>query len=237
MGWCSIYGKQSIDGKQRLFPGDSKTAISCHRDEESANQTEGIPIPVLTNAVVPVGGPNQAYHFNIAGSDGFDQGVDSRIVLAYGSYMSAINSGQGINAERVASVGAVNPYSCHTSVTSVNTEYDIKFHTTSPVYAGQGLHAILDIFGHGNKGVPGIDKFTGIKDDNWDGLAALLGISSHKLNSHDKFDEVDYDWANCTLTKVKYAGRDKNNNPKAARMISAALSSKAYLSSFYYEIS
>jgi len=104
----------------------------------------------------------------------------------------------------------------------------------SEVYTeiGQGLHSIQDIFAHGNKGISGVDH-----GGTWgmDGWLAEHGIQSHVGIYFDGkgkvYDYANYDWADCTLTKVMRVGKDNS-----ARYMSTQLATEAYTAGALYEI-
>jgi len=107
-----------------------------------------------------------------------------------------------------------------------NYYYRSAIETGSYEALGQGLHAIQDIFAHGNTGIKGIDQ------EGFDALLAGENIASHKFRpGAERIDNQKYDWADCTLTKT----RDTDTGSRE-RYYSTELASKAYVASGYYEM-
>jgi len=145
-----------------------------------------------------LGNQGQAYHFNMENS--------SRVVTDL-------------------KAAGVNVFG-DTRLVLGNHHYTNAITTGSYEELGMGLHAIQDIFAHGNKGVPLTDTDPSLLDS----YMALLGIADHQGNfiPKNQFDNEGYDWADCTLTKV--------SSGSGIRLKSTELASKAYIVSAYYEM-
>ena len=152
-------------------------------------------------AVAGLGNVGQAYHFNMQNSP--------RVVADLKA------AGVNVNGDTRLALG--------------NYYYNDAIKTGSYEDLGKGLHAIQDIFAHGNKGVPNVDT------EGPDGFFASLKIASHKdwfLDDKGKqYDYENYDWADCTLTKVTRVGSKTGERYKDTE-----LASKAYLASGNYEM-
>jgi len=149
-------------------------------------------------ALAGLGGPGQAYHFDMEGSkrvviDITNQGMtvfgDTRLVLGNFNYTNAVSAGQSAYLDRV---------------NGKTGNWDKRLQQVYS-YIGQGLHSIQDIFAHGNKGVNGIDTAAGDQQLSWNDIASHQGTFG-LISPKNHFDDPNYDWSDCTLTHVKKVG-------------------------------
>ncbi|MCL2881669.1 MAG: DUF6531 domain-containing protein [Coriobacteriia bacterium] len=172
------------------------------------------------NAVPIIGKPY--LHFNTTAT--YYAGGDTRLAAAGNDYQSFLANAPKITQQYTSALNTVSPYSCHQNIVTINTEYNTQLYSD----IGAGLHSLQDIFAHGNKGIAGVDKGNPI--DDFDSVLAYAGITSHIFNNNNHFDDRAYDWADCSLTKVKYTGVANSTRYK-----STELASEGYIASALYE--
>jgi hypothetical protein len=69
-------------------------------------------------------------------------------------------------------------------------------------------------------------------NNNWfTEYMSRVGIAGHIGPGSSKFDDMDYDWSDCTLTSVRDVGDGRNNG----RLTSTELATKGFVASWNYE--
>jgi len=159
------------------------------------------PIPMfkLSTAYIFTGfqGPGQAYHFNVRHNNTVIGNLPS----------SRVNS------------------NVNTRISIANYYLNLAINGNCPTTLGKGLHALQDLFAHGNMGIPGVDN------NFVSGTLARLGIAGHVGLGSSKFDDARYDWTDCTLTSVRRVGSGSNNG----RLTSTELATKGFVGVWEFE--
>ncbi|MCL2881537.1 MAG: hypothetical protein FWF45_01385, partial [Coriobacteriia bacterium] len=216
-----------------------------------ANADKGIDATYSgTNALpswVPIVGGQPGLHFNAASNP--TANIDTRIAAAHNDLDYATNVNTILVQNKNNAIKALGSSPSAQDIRSINAEFERQQYDYVYVVAGQGLHSMQDMFAHGNKGIAGVDQghlsgsglfLEGVLGGPFallfnDEALARVGVNSHIFNSNNQFDNPDYDWSDCSLTKVQHSGHDKAGNYYSTRYQSTKLASEGYLASTYYE--